>query len=678
MSQFPYIPVPRGDGPYYDREEVSFFEPKDFAAWGSRRVFRVEPQQPPAERAPMPRGTQRSLPVGGGAAATLDTAADMSLLVRTAAAPIANYAPHPALSLLTETSASYALVGPYNAKKAHDKWTVASQINDKEGMAHSGAGIAQGTLQGIGGVLSPPNTIVGIANQAQQSSLAAKGVTNVVTPLSTASLALGVVSSIVSVIFFSILGVSTGVRAYRSIEAYRDLQGMESDADRLGFILDDLQPSIETFQPGQCREKGEEAIQQGLQYPGDEACIESLNLTQEQKAGLRAMKRTPAELFGLKLLHEERLARREAKWTRIMGAEALQEVKNAARLGLRERLADPNDLNAQAEARALFEKIDPAMQKQAAHNGVYTTACTVGIVCSIVGIGLFALSPAGLVALTVGGIIMALFFILGDGYGMITGLEKGQPGPYDRYVLIAAAAILVAVLITAVVLTIVFASPLLPLFMALATGIVMLACYGYAYHRAGRLEEQWKVEHPDIATVNAVPNAQLPQFYKRLPKADRHALRARYAAMEGDQEAVVNAYLDRHPNDNSLLLRAAKRVAKEEWAEARRTGDSAAAREFQAIYEHLKDGDHIDGGHRDHIDWESPAGRRLQEHLHLLILREDFSNAARPQVFRRHVQEHANASRAAAEPSARNTTEVEMASMRRSRASDNEDEIVIE
>lgn len=667
-----YRPVSKFDGSSFDRERP-FFEESDFSR--PLRGRRVSQVQPVAE-APVQRGAQRvlppSLPVGNGAAATLDTAADMSSLVRTAAAPISNYAPHPALSLLTETSASYALVGPYNAKKAHDGWKVASRINDKEGMAYSGAGIAQGALQGVNGVLSPPNTVVGIANQMQQSSLAAKGVTNVATPLSTASLALGVVSSIVSIIFFSLLGISTGVRVYRSIESYRHLQGMDSDTARINYILADLQPSASTFSLKQCQERGET-----VEVPEDfnaDACIASLNLTEAQEAGLRGMNRTPQELLGLKLLHEERLARREAKWTRIMGAEALQEVKKAARLGLQERLAE-NDQNAELEAVALFEKIYPAMQKQAVHNGLYTVASTVGIVCSIVGIGLFALSPAGLAALTVGGIIMAFLFILGDGYAMITGLEKGQPGPYDRHVLIAAAAILVAVLITAVVLTVVFASPLLPLFMALATGIVMLACYGYAYHRVGVLEEQWKLEHPEIGTVNSIPNEQLPQFYKRLPKADRHALRDRYAAIEHDRAGVVDAYLDQHPNDNSLLLRAAKRVVKEEWAEARRTGDFAGAHDFHAIYEHLKNRDRVQGGNRQHIDWGSEAGQRLQKHLHVLILREDFSNAARPELFKYYVQEHVNASRAA-EILAAQGSEIEMVSMHS--ASDSDDEIELD
>lgn len=328
------------------------------------------------------------------------------------------------------------------------------------------------------------------------------------------------------------------------------------------------------------------------------------------------------ELIGLALEESRRQSKKEAKFSRVTSGASLEAVKKAVKGGLKERLGCNSDVFVQEAAKkelgALKNRVTLENKKHKWTHALMVTFAILGLTSMIVGF--FSLPPVGATALIVVTLLLCGFMMLTDGHAMLKGWESGTvPGRADKPYLIAISLVILAALALSIGATLGFGLPILPLILASVIAGMGLALSGVAYYKLTQKEKRWKEDHPDLSVFSSLPlqeDQELDQkttgLFKKLPKADRLAIRAqyevahvqrewgfkrdRYRALESKVyfgQAYMQMVLN-HPEvkqDHELLISALKKTVKCFWESAARTkseNDRVRALKMQGLLERVK------------------------------------------------------------------------------------------
>jgi hypothetical protein len=300
-----------------------------------------------------------------------------------------------------------------------------------------------------------------------------------------------------------------------------------------------------------------------LRCSGDYAkCLSSLGLLGEDQ-NVKNFNFSALELIGFKLQEIKRQSKKDAKISRVTSSECVEAVKKAASRHLSERL-ESNDANiravAEGEVKLLTAKVISANKINKVIHSFMIAIGILGIILTV--LSFIGLSPAGVIAVTVISALIAVAFKATDGYFMYQGWKKGPPGIHDRKYLLVISLLVAAGLITSISTTLFFGLPLLPLIGALIIGGGGFGLSGVAYYKLTSKEKQWQEDHhnPDVfkkileqlpseadeasllrldeeTRLKKIEEIRLEKIgkttalFKKLPKAQRQAVRAKYFDM---------------------------------------------------------------------------------------------------------------------------------------------------
>lgn len=612
------------------------------------------------------KSSSTTYPISGGAGSTEDVVADISYFGRT----LADLGTDPVYQAIGVTTGENVFMGFYAAYKAWDRFQKASRVGDFGGKVDGSLDTLRGVTQGIGGGFYLAYRGTNIACEIGNVNTAM----NATTALGKATFAISVIGNFFFGLFYLFMGIWGGYHLYRS---GKFLHGMNKTEATIPFLiaqayadthekLDKLRtaggPRQESFK-NDLRKKclnefadqfmaWQKQLKKDGNFEGEElsrsqmkevvtALFDVIDASPAAKAaylqdycekmGLKPdevdyLDLSAMEICGLKLEEQHRQTRKEARFERAVGAEALEKVKNAYKNGLAERLASDDPIvqaTAETEAAALEKTVRSALIKNLVIFSTFVLIGILGVVVSVATIGLFALPPGWALAMMILTVALVVAMAGIDIYFWKTGLEsKAKPGEWDKTFILAITTVLVISMIVAISLTFGYGLPLLPLILTLIMGDLGLGVCAYAYVRTDQREMKWKADHPDLERVeNRLPaddaadvelDERTTALFKKLSKADRQAVRAEYFRQSaqlhfkkheyaqldttGDfggryVERAVSLEPDAASAEYSILERAAKKTAKVYWEKWHHAKDELAkenALKMHAFMELLK------------------------------------------------------------------------------------------
>ena len=606
-------------------------------------------------------------PISGGAGSAEDLFADISYLGRTLGSFGQSSAVYQAIGI---TTGENAFMGFYAAFKAGKRYRAAERIGDFGGKLEGGLDVARGVAQGIGGAF-----YLGYRGTMIASEIANVDATmSATTTLGKTTFIIGVIGNIFFTVFYLFLGLWGGYQLYRTRKMVAQIDQNSNVSELASFLLAKahadthvqldkvramgpkrqklykeelsekcLNAFADQFILWQEKLKGEgklaeddalvhfqmkdlvqEFFDQIDQDPGAkraylEHYCEQLGLDPDAIADLNF---SSAQICGLKLEEKDRQMRKEARLGRVMGGRAVQEIKDAHRKGLGERLLSNNlDVQnaAKAEAAALEETVRSSLVKNSLIYFDLLLIGVLGVIVSVALIGFFALPPGWALAMTGLSIVLILAMMGVDGYSWLSGLESEAPGKHDKLFVGGITTVLVGALVLAACLTFVGVGfPLMPFIFTMAIGIAGLGVCIYTLVKLHLREKKWKEEHPDLERfAEKLDNLGLDRqdqrldertaaLFKKLSKGDRLAIRKEYLAkktelnfsaayiatyIEGALSRDPTAEADQVSAEYRVLERAAKKTAKafwDKWHHSHQKIDQQRALKMYELIEALK------------------------------------------------------------------------------------------
>lgn len=528
------------------------------------------------------KSSATAYPISGGAGSTEDVVADISYFGRT----LADLGTDPVYQAIGVTTGENVFMGFYAAFKAWDRFQKASRVGDFGGKVDGSLDTLRGITQGIGGGFYLGYRGTMIASEIGNVNTAM----NATTVLGKVTFALGVIGNFFFGLFYLFIGVWGGYHLYQSGKFLHGLNKTESAVpfliaqayadthDKLHKLQGAGLPRQESFKQGlkkKCLNEFADqfiAWQKQLKKEGNlqgkelsrsemkkvvEALFDAIDQDEEAKAaylnaycekmGLKPqevefLNLSSLEICGLKLEEQHRQTRKEARFERAVGGEALEKVKDAYRKGLAERLTSDNpevQAAALAEAEALEKTVRTALIKNLVIFSTFVVIGILGVVVSVATIGLFALPPGWALAMMILTVALVVAMAGIDIYFWKTGLDSSaKPGEYDKVFIAVIATVLFISMVVAIGLTWGYALPLLPLILTMVMGVTGLGVCAYGYVKTDEREWKWKANHPDLERVeNVLPQGEaedvelderVTKLFKKLPKAERQAVRAKY------------------------------------------------------------------------------------------------------------------------------------------------------
>ncbi|MBS0606704.1 MAG: hypothetical protein JSR57_07125 [Verrucomicrobia bacterium] len=543
------------------------------------------------------KSSATAYPISGGAGSTEDVVADISYFGRT----LADLGTDPVYQAIGVTTGENVFMGFYAAFKAWDRFQKASRVGDFGGKVDGSLDTLRGITQGIGGGFYLGYRGTMIASEIGNVNTAM----NATTVLGKVTFALGVVGNFFFGLFYLFMGVWGGYHLYRSGKFLHGLNKTESavpfliaqaHADthvKLQKLQGADQTRQESFKQGlkkKClnefadqfiawqKKLKEEGNLQGKELSRSEmkkvveALFDAIDQDEEAKAaylnaycekmGLQPqevafLNLTSLEICGLKLEEQHRQTRKEARFERAVGGEALEKVKDAYRKGLAERLTSDNPAvqeTAQAEAAELEKTVRSALIKNLVIFSTFVLIGILGVVVSVATIGLFALPPGWALAMLILTVALVVAMAGIDIYFWKTGLDSSaKPGEYDKVFIAVIATVLFISMVVAIGLTWGYGLALLPLILTLVMGVTGLGVCAYGYVKTDEREWKWKANHPDFERVeNVLPQGdaedveldeRVTKLFKKLSKAERQAVRAKYFEQSAQMPFKKHEYL---------------------------------------------------------------------------------------------------------------------------------------
>ncbi len=586
------------------------------------------------------KSSASAYPISRGAGSTEDVVADISYFGRTLAGFGAD---SPVYQAIGVTTSENVFMGFYAAFKACDRYQKALRIGDFGGKVDGSLDALRGATQGIGGgfYLGYRGTMIASEINNVNTTMAAT------TALGKVTFAIGVVGNFFFGLFYLFMGIWGGYHLYRSskflhgmnkvdsavpfffAQAYADTHEKLSklrDAGQLrqasfkrdlrNKCLNEFADQLLIFQNQLVKDRNFEGkeLNRSEMKKAVAALFDAIDTDEAAKAvylqdyckkmGLNSAEVdflgfSSMEICGLKLEEQHRKTRKEVRFERAVGADALEKVKDAYKKGLAERLAshDPNvQAIALAEAEQLEKTVRSALIKNLVMFSTFVLIGILGVVVSTATIGLFALPPGWALAMTILSIVLVVAMAGIDIYFWKTGLESGAPGKHDKWFVGIIATVLAISIVVAIALTFIYGLPLMPLIFTLIMGIAGLGVCGYTFVKMNQHEKKCKEDHPDLERIeNILPaddaaDVELDEctreLFKKLSKADRQAVRAEYFRQSSQLHFKKHeytqlditadfggAYVDRaisleanaaHAQYN-ILERAAKKTVKVYW-----------------------------------------------------------------------------------------------------------------
>lgn len=591
--------------------------------------------------------------LSSGATCVGDTVADLSWLLRTLM-PEA-----PSTEWVGLTTGENVIRGAWAAIKAWKRFKDAYAIGDKGGMIESGIDVPRGIFQSAGGACYLAYRGLMVAADVKNLNTAF----NAATPLGKAAFAVGTAGNVLFNIFYIAISAWAGYE-YHEVRKFREgldacgteeellnffekksianpmakLNGSEEPAEAvkgnyaaiaLEAISDLLYAQMESLEvEGDEKPPSKEEIKElvgGLfQIQGNalknsetyKTLISSMGLKPEQIAEYDF---SFLELLGFKLEEMKHQSRKDAKLARV-GAGA--QIKKALERGLGPRLASENPLVKEAaleEIHALKGKVETANTTNKIVLGLVLAVGILGIVSSIIGFFpvLTAVSGTLLIVVT---LVLCLGMLGTDAYFMYNGWGSGMPGRYDKHYIAALAGMIVVILGVAIASTLSFGLPVFPLIFTGVFAAVGLGLCGIAFDEVHYKEKKWIWEHPDLKAFLNTLNLSLASDdealdektalqFKKLPKADKRAIKQKYIEMSKDLPLLTPKYRELDKNfdfggeyfysqitpdglnnekEHALLLRGIRKTLSfywQKWAIEKTEESKRIALEMQALFE---------------------------------------------------------------------------------------------
>lgn len=583
------------------------------------------------------------------ATSTEDVIADISYLIRT-------FMPQStSVQALGVTTGENIFQGAIAAFKAAIRFKKALKREDREGMIEAGVDTLRGTFQSVAGAAylgyrgtMIPSDIFNINVTAQTTNR-----------LGQAAFVFGNIGNAGLGAFYLLIGAWGAYRAFKDIQFIsKQRQHADTDEKQLQFFtrkacistrekLAQLQQNPEQMQAfkkelaslalTQLSRKAmkwqkeqkkedptfptltEQEIEAGFYALLTSVPVEALTKMRDTYLSALQLKETDLtllELIGLRITENRRQQKKEDQFSRIFSRDSLETLKKANRLGLNERLHSLDPLVKQAALQEC-QKIDKALsfegKKQLAIHLLVVAIGVMGIVVTV--LGFLTLPPAGAIALLVITAILCVSMGLLDGYLMITGWNQAEPGRHDKKFLIGIAIVLLTAFVVSVIVTSVFALPVTPLLWTAAIVAISLGLCGFSYYQVDKKEKKWKIDHPQLidfqkslAKTGIMGEPQKTQF-KKLPKADRVAIRKKYGDLSDKLPFKNEKYqsLDKHfdfgheyltryiegkeKEEFELLCSAMKKTLKQfwtKWGVSQEEIDKRRALLLQELWERIR------------------------------------------------------------------------------------------
>ena len=378
------------------------------------------------------------------------------------------------------------------------------------------------------------------------------------------------------------------------------------------------------------------------------------------------LKKTPftvLELIGFALVENTRQRKKQAKFSRVCSGDAINAVQKAKERGLKERLKCEGDRFVQESAKKelahLKGKVTLDNNRGKWMHGMMAIGAAIGLVSTV--LALFTLPPAGGIALIVLTLLLCGSMLMTDGCFMLEGWGAGNlPGKADKIYLVVISMAIIAAMGLSIGVTLGLGLPIMPLILACVIGVTGLVLSSAAYYKLHHNEKKWKEDHPDLATFSALLNANLEPdaeldekittLFKKLPKADRQAIRRQYIAMGAHREIsfrkpeyrILNAqgtfceeFLQKIVRQNiadveqdyKLLLSALKKTVKFFWEKAALTkteNDRLRALNMQGLLERVKQKNSLEATAKlNEIKADLEAYRKLKNNLWYVAKRQE-------------------------------------------------------
>ncbi len=295
-----------------------------------------------------------------------------------------------------------------------------------------------------------------------------------------------------------------------------------------------------------------EEILQSLGFQGEDlhksSFISSLSMT---------------EVLGLEVSTIRKNAQAQSRMAKATSGDCVHAVKLALTARLPERLASSDEVvreQALSEAKSLVEKVEKELYSNKQWNAILCIAAVVGLVATV-----FAFVLTGGVAPLVVGALFILSSLLMQYIDLWVFLKPGltsssAPGKYDKTVVSVNAALGALSLVAVIVLASVFSLGTAPLITALIIGVCWLITSGATLYYLDKKEKRFHRENPSLQSLKEelfskegvctrigktlFPFAfhsiekkesdkldeEVISLFKKLPKADRRAIKMRLAA----------------------------------------------------------------------------------------------------------------------------------------------------
>jgi hypothetical protein len=601
-----------------------------------------------------------------GALSTEDEIANISYFVRTL---MPEAVATEAIGITTGENASQ---GFWAAVKAAARYVKAQSIQDRGGMIEGGADYFRGVFQSVGGLAYAGYRGVMIPADIQKIDTSIKAAT----PLGQSAYILGMIGNIAFLLFYLAIGVWSG---YSLTEDFRFSAAMKAQ-EKTGHLFDFFMRKVTADPKTKLQKLGADETQvtafkdkladvalskfanQFLKWQDElikEGKLKEKPLTEQQvkevfkelfklqEAELRNqgvhttylkalgldnnnlgdLNFTTLELIGFKLEQIRSQAKKEVKFSRATNGDCVEAVKKAAKRGLGERLKCNDDAvkqAAQTELEGLKGKVVSENTKNKWIHSILIVVAITGIVSSIMG--MLALNPIGIIAMTVITLILVIGMLITDGSSMVDGWKTGQaPGRYDKAYIIGISIVLVIAIAVSIGLTLGLGLPILPMILACGIGGAGLGLSGFSYYKLIQKEKAWIENHPDLQKFQELLNSaqgsdldeKVTAVFKKLPKEDRLAIRAKYNELSANKQQhefknLEYKELDKDgnfgeqylkaqirwisfkwqtPDQSKLTVRAMKKTVKaywEKWEQSKEKTDLQRVLKLQSLFERIK------------------------------------------------------------------------------------------
>ncbi len=520
-----------------------------------------------------------------GATGTQDTISDISFLFRI-------FMPeHASTEAAGFTTGVNTFQGARNTMLAAERFEQAKSISDRGGMIEAAISTLCGASQSAGGAAYAGyrGTMIAIDTSSLQAA----------TPLGRAAYILGLIGNIAFTVFYTMLGIWGG---YGLVKDWQFSIGMKkNDTALFDFLirkvtadpktildkLNELPPEqLTAFKDKLADTALSKFTSQFLKWQRDlitTATLVGTPLTEQQvkgvfkalfaskeaefiQNGVRAASLSTLglkenevegfnfstlELIGFKLEEARRQTKKEAKFSRAASGDCTHAVKKAADRGLGECLQFGNDLvkaSANETLKTLKGNIDSANTKNKWIHGVMIPIAILGIASTV--LGFFPLSAVMSIVLITVTVLLVLTMMGTDGFFMWNGWKHGGvPGQYDKLYLALVSLAMVTAIAVSVGVTLGFGLALMPMYMSLGIGAASLTLSGYAYHRIDQKQKAWDENHPSLEKFQALLDESknvdetVKKIFKKLPKADRLAIREKYEMKREDTYQELDVLL---------------------------------------------------------------------------------------------------------------------------------------